>query len=197
MHRCPPSRVNMSTRAVRGGAYAYKPTGAAGLGGTREPNPELAKRHSCDDFEGCLPGDVLPRELAERSTLLGAPTVTEDLTRRRFLVLSGASAAGAAALSASGCSSGHASRYASGYASACATGDAIGEADTAGKGFVSRPDLTPPLITVRRHGNVAGSRYIFLDAPYSGPGHGGAIILDSRGELVWLGPNTEIGRAHV
>jgi hypothetical protein len=58
------------------------------------------------------------------------------------------------------------------------------------QGFVSRPDLTPPLIIVHRYGHVPGARYTFLDAPYSGPGHGGAIILDSRGELVWFGPNT-------
>src|SRR6185437_12690154 len=63
-------------------------------------------------------------------------------------------------------------------------------AEPAKEGFVSRPDLTPPRITVRRHGQVGGSQYIFLNSPSSGPGHGGTIILDSRGELVWFGPDT-------
>jgi hypothetical protein len=55
---------------------------------------------------------------------------------------------------------------------------------------MSRPDLTPPGVAIARHGPGADSRYIFLNAPYSGPGHGGTVIVDSRGELVWLGPNT-------
>ncbi len=57
-------------------------------------------------------------------------------------------------------------------------------------GFVSRPDLTPPRITVRHHGDVGGPHYIFVNSPSSGPGHGGTMILDSRGELVWFGPDT-------
>jgi hypothetical protein len=109
--------------------------------------------------------------------------MTEDLTRRRFFVLARASAAGAAGLSASGCADITGSRTGRPSVSRSSARSAM-------RGFVSRPDLTPPLITVRRYGHVAGSRYIFLNAPYSGPGHGGAIILDSRGELVWFGPNT-------
>ncbi len=86
--------------------------------------------------------------------------MSEDLTRRRLLGLAGASVAGAAGLSLSG------------------------------SPFVSRPDLKPPRITITRHGLGADSRYIFLNAPYSGPGHGGTIIIDRHGEFVWFGPNT-------
>ena len=143
--------------------------------------------------------------------------VVEDLTRRNFLVLARASAtAGAAGLAAGGCATANARRSAShgasrgsrsasrdgsGVVSGCAdmtdslTGSPAvsrGSVREAVQGFVSRPDLTPPLITVHRRGNVPGARYIFLDAPYSGPGHGGAVILDSRGELVWFGPNTAV-----
>ncbi len=114
-------------------------------------------------------------------------------------MLARASAAGAAGLSATGCADVTGNGTASPSVSHSSVRPAIGScvrpavgssARPAIRGFVSRPDLTPPPITVRRYGHVAGSRYIFLDAPYSGPGHGGTIIIDSRGELVWLGPNT-------
>jgi hypothetical protein len=50
--------------------------------------------------------------------------------------------------------------------------------------FVSRPDLKPPVVTVRG----TTSDFIFL-APSSGPGQNGAMILDGRGELVWFHPS--------
>ncbi|HXL15908.1 MAG TPA: arylsulfotransferase family protein [Streptosporangiaceae bacterium] len=105
--------------------------------------------------------------------------MTEDLTRRRLFGLAGASTASAAGLSLSACRP------------SSPPVRAIQAADTSsGPPFLSRPDLTPPRITVRRHGVPPHPRYIFLNAPYSGPGHGGSIILDPRGELVWFGPNT-------
>jgi hypothetical protein len=107
--------------------------------------------------------------------------MSEDLTRRRLLGLAGASAAGAAGLSLSGCSGGNSSRPKL---------TPPGSSASAGPPFVSRPDLTPPRITITRHGPGADSRYIFLNAPYSGPGHGGTIIIDRHGEFVWFGPNT-------
>jgi Arylsulfotransferase (ASST) len=56
--------------------------------------------------------------------------------------------------------------------------------------FISRPDLKPPPISVTRYGQIAPDRYIFLNSPYSGPGAGGAVILDHTGELVYFGPNS-------
>jgi Arylsulfotransferase (ASST) len=50
--------------------------------------------------------------------------------------------------------------------------------------FVSRPDLKPPIVTVRG----ATRDFVFL-APSSGPGQNGAMILDGRGELVWFHPS--------
>ncbi|HUZ55659.1 MAG TPA: arylsulfotransferase family protein [Streptosporangiaceae bacterium] len=109
--------------------------------------------------------------------------MTEDLTRRRLFGLASASAAGAAGLSLSGCSTGI------GADPTLAT-----QAADASAGFVSRPDLTPPRITIRRSGLGADSQYIFLNAPFSGPGHGGTIILNPHGDLVWFGPNTSARR---
>ncbi len=57
--------------------------------------------------------------------------------------------------------------------------------------FMSRPDLVPPPISVSLYGPMPPERYIFLNSPYSGPGVGGAIVLDHAGELVWFGPNTK------
>ncbi|MDR2983443.1 MAG: arylsulfotransferase family protein [Nocardiopsaceae bacterium] len=60
--------------------------------------------------------------------------------------------------------------------------------------FVSRPDLTPPHVSVRRQGALGEPRYIFLNAPFSGPGHGGSYIVDHHGHFVWFGPNTATRR---
>jgi hypothetical protein len=111
--------------------------------------------------------------------------MTEDLTRRRLFGVAGASAAGAAGLTASGCSAigFHKSKPQETQAAQAAV-------YSAGPPFKSRPDLTPPHITLRRTGIGADSRYIFLNAPYSGPGHGGSYIIDQHGHLVWFGPNT-------
>jgi hypothetical protein len=57
--------------------------------------------------------------------------------------------------------------------------------------FVSRPDLTPPEIAVTESAHPpATPGYFFLTAPASGPGPGGAMILDRRGDLVWFSPDT-------
>ena len=106
----------------------------------------------------------------------------EDLTRRHLFGLAGGTAAGAAGLGASGCSVLH-------FGSTATQATSVA-AYSAGPPFKSRPDLTPPHITVRRSGVKSNPRYIFLNAPYSGPGHGGSYIIDPRGHFVWFGPNT-------
>ena len=55
------------------------------------------------------------------------------------------------------------------------------------------PGFDASAISVTRHGLRADSRYIFLNAPYSGPGRGGTVLIDPDGELVWLGPDTATG----
>jgi hypothetical protein len=54
--------------------------------------------------------------------------------------------------------------------------------------FVSRPDLTPPAVRVTGAGDP--SRHLFVAAAYNGPGQGGAMILDSHGDLVWFAPDS-------
>jgi len=102
-----------------------------------------------------------------------------DLTRRHLLTLAGASAA--AAFGSAGCSSD------------CADQRPCPPAEAA-QVYVSRPDLTPPAVTVARYPGAEDSRLIFLDVPYSGPGHGGTLILDSGGEVTWFGPNSQTER---
>jgi hypothetical protein len=99
------------------------------------------------------------------------------LSRRQLLQQTGTAAAAAAGLSA--CS---------------ARSLFTNESQASVRPFVSRPDLTPPQVHVRRHGTLGDPRYIFLNAPYSGPGHGGSYILDHRGDIVWFGPNTAARR---
>jgi hypothetical protein len=51
--------------------------------------------------------------------------------------------------------------------------------------FVSRPDLSPPAISVRTRAGGTAPGHLFL-APSSGPGQRGVMILDDAGELVWF-----------
>jgi Arylsulfotransferase (ASST) len=61
--------------------------------------------------------------------------------------------------------------------------------------FVSRPDLTPPALTIAHHGATGTSDppYFFLTPsgyPLTGPGTPGLMILDRHGSIVWYSPNT-------
>jgi hypothetical protein len=60
--------------------------------------------------------------------------------------------------------------------------------------FVSRPDLTPPAMAVTSSAHAPSSPpYLFMTAPESGPGRGGAMIVDRLGDLVWFSPDTAGG----
>jgi hypothetical protein len=56
------------------------------------------------------------------------------------------------------------------------------------RAYFSRPDLKPPVVTVRRSGGTADG-HLFL-ASSSGPGQRGAMILDDAGEVVWFRPSS-------
>jgi hypothetical protein len=70
--------------------------------------------------------------------------------------------------------------------------------------FVTRPDLTPPALTIAHHDRAgaaggagatsgAGREYFILAPagyPLTGPGVPGLMIMDRRGGIVWYSPNT-------
>jgi hypothetical protein len=139
-----------------------------------------------DDLSGRAADEsmhALPETLSGIAAENPTRALPEALTRRRLLGLAGASAAGAAGLSANGCSVLDAG-------SSGPTAAATVTSFSAGPPFKSRPDLHPPHITLRHHGTPRLPRYIFLNAPYSGPGHGGSYIIDRHGHYIWFGPNT-------
>ena len=55
--------------------------------------------------------------------------------------------------------------------------------------FVSRPDLTPPKVTLSHVAPGHELQYMFLAIANSGPGQGGAMIMDTAGHLVWFSPD--------
>ena len=56
-------------------------------------------------------------------------------------------------------------------------------------GFVTRPDLRPPVITIASPARGTADGYLFL-APSSGPGMRGGLIADDRGDPVYFRPAT-------
>jgi len=76
---------------------------------------------------------------------------------------------------------------------ACGTGNAQSRNGRLAKNlqhFVSRPDLTPPKVTLTHVAPGHKLQYLFLGIANSGPGQGGAMIMDTTGELVWFTPDT-------
>jgi hypothetical protein len=61
--------------------------------------------------------------------------------------------------------------------------------------FISRPDLSPPALTVTPHGRAGdGDPLYFLLSPagypLTGPGEPGLMLLDRSGQIAWYSPNT-------
>ncbi len=56
--------------------------------------------------------------------------------------------------------------------------------------FVTRPDLTPPVVNVSRSGLGDDGDYTVMNAPWTDESPGGSLIRDARGGLVWMGLNT-------
>ncbi len=101
----------------------------------------------------------------------------ESLTRRDLLQRSGTAAAAAAGLGLVG----------------CGTSSAVSRRGSQAKNlqhYVSRPDLTPPKVTLTHVAPGHDLQYLFLGIANSGPGQGGAMIMDTTGELVWFAPDT-------
>lgn len=60
--------------------------------------------------------------------------------------------------------------------------------------FVSRPELTPPTVTVTTDTGDTSPGDLML-APYAGPGQYGPMILNGKGELIWFYPLAKGARA--
>jgi Arylsulfotransferase (ASST) len=123
---------------------------------------------------------------------------TPGLTRRQLLGRGSVAAASVGGLAAAGVAG-----YAWPHPAAAATTSEPAPAsaatpDTRGVlHFVSRPDLTPPALTVAHHGRAAAGAsdppYFILTPsgyPLTGPGTPGLMILDRHGAIVWYSPNT-------
>jgi hypothetical protein len=101
--------------------------------------------------------------------------MNESLTRRDVLRVTGTAAAAAAGLGLV----------------ACGTGNAQPRSQAKNlQHFVTRPDLTPPKVTLRHIAPDHDLQYLFLGIANSGPGQGGAMIMDTNGDMVWFSPDT-------
>ena len=76
-----------------------------------------------------------------------------------------------------------------GAASSAATPAATPDATAAVRSFLSRPDLTPPAVTISTPASGVQPGYVFT-APFTGPGQHGPLIVDDRGEPVWFSPGS-------
>lgn len=99
-----------------------------------------------------------------------APGLSRLHSRRTFLITAGGTLA---ALLAPGMT---------GTASA-----AVGDVPASGQ-FHSRPDLTPPTISVATAAPGVAKGYVFV-APFTGPGQYGPLIVDNAGKPVWFHPS--------
>jgi hypothetical protein len=103
--------------------------------------------------------------------------MNQSLTRRQVLKRAGTAAAATAGLGLVGCGTGNAN-------------ERRHPLDKRLQHFVSRPDLTPPKVTLTHVAPDHKLQYLFLGIANSGPGQGGAMIMDTTGELVWFAPDT-------
>ncbi|HET7013575.1 MAG TPA: arylsulfotransferase family protein [Streptosporangiaceae bacterium] len=113
--------------------------------------------------------------------------MAREITRRQLLGQAGISGglAGLAGLGVAGCSHHSPARVTSADGTAFRGGRVVGGYQR----FVTRPEYNPPVVSISGPGAGAPGKYFFMNAPYSGPGRGGAVITDASGELVWLGPD--------
>jgi len=103
--------------------------------------------------------------------------MSENWTRRQMLVTTGtAAAATAAGFGLAGCGTSSAASGNSDYKLL--------------QHFVSRPDLTPPKVALTHAMPQGGLQYLFLGVAQSGPGNGGAMIMNTNGDMIWFGPDS-------
>ncbi len=106
-----------------------------------------------------------------------------SMTRRQLLGRAGVAAAGVAGLGLVG-------DRLDVRASEAALVDPGSSAGGGLEHFVTRPDLTPPVVKVTRAGVGNDGDYTFMNAPRTAESPGGALIRDASGDLVWMRPST-------
>ncbi len=111
--------------------------------------------------------------------------MARQITRRQLLGQAGIAAGGLAGLGVAGCSPHPAPRVTAGGGTAVRGGRVVGGY----RRFVTRPNFSPPAVSISGPGAGAEGKYFFMNAPYSGPGRGGTVITDASGDLVWMGPD--------
>jgi hypothetical protein len=122
---------------------------------------------------------------------------TPGVTRRDMLQRGGIAVAGAGSLTLAGIG-GYAWPH---QAAAAVKVPTVPAAPADARGvlhFVSRPDLTPPALTIAHYGRTSSASasdppyFILAPAGYprTGPGVPGLMILDRGGSIVWYAPNT-------
>lgn len=121
--------------------------------------------------------------------------MSEELTRRRFIRGAAAGITWLALAAATGCDllQNARSKPSPGKEPLAKRPDSVSLKETrigqskSTMAFRSRPDLTPPLITVETPAQDTADGYIFV-APKKGQGQYGAMILDNRGQTIWFRP---------
>jgi hypothetical protein len=63
--------------------------------------------------------------------------------------------------------------------------------NTSASQYVSRPDLSPPVVAVTTSAPTVADGMIFV-APFTGPGGYGPLIVDNAGEPVWFRPSSSL-----
>jgi hypothetical protein len=122
------------------------------------------------------------------------------LTRRELLRNSGVTVSGLTVAGIGGYALPHpaAAKAAAPAPAPAAAKAAAAPAEAAAGGvlhFISRPDLSPPALTVTPHGRAGDGDppYFILSPagyPLTGPGEPGLMLLDRFGQIVWYSPNT-------
>ncbi len=114
-----------------------------------------------------------------------------EVTRRSFLRAAGAGAAWVALLGTLGCEPAERAEDRAGASTPKPAASTVRGLPPVRSGsarvFRSRPDLTPPAVTVETPTEGAAPGYVFL-APKKGPGQDGPMILDNEGQPVWFRP---------
>ncbi len=110
--------------------------------------------------------------------------MTSDVTRRGFI---GGVVAGSAGVALAACGSASATKNSAAPAPSKPSPSA---APTRVQRFKSRPDLKPPVVSIRGSAPASVPGYIFIAPEGAGPDQSGAMIVSTGGDLIWFSPGS-------